>query len=371
MTLLNTLPRAEIPDALKRRTMTDASKLLRPEVIDPSTDPGWDERVASHPGGSFFHSAAWARVLSESYGHTPMYFAARNGAELLGLLPVLEIRSVLTGCRGVSLPFTDWSPPLVPDGAAFSDWLQYVIAHGRSRKWKYFECRGGSESLDGVASSASFLGHVLDLSVGEERLFKSFEGRVRNAVRKAESLGVKVEIAQTPEAVRDYYHLHCETRQKHGVPPQPFHFFQAIYREILSKGNGIVALARHNGLPIAAAVFFHLGRKVIYKYSASNKASQQFRPNNLLMWEAIRWYARAGHVEMHFGRTSLNNEGLRMYKRGFGTREERIDYLRYDYRQEKFVSGSEAPPGMVNRICGTMPIWALRVAGHLLYRHVS
>jgi hypothetical protein len=46
------------------------------EIIDPTNFPNWDELLLSTPGYSFFHSSAWARVLKDSYGYTPWYFAS-------------------------------------------------------------------------------------------------------------------------------------------------------------------------------------------------------------------------------------------------------------------------------------------------------
>lgn len=341
------------------------------ETVDPLADPAWDQQILREPGYSFFHGAAWARVLKDSYRHTPRYFVARNSGAIAALIPVVEIRSPLTGCRGVSLPFADCAPPLNLNRVGYRQLLQQVIAEGSKRGWKYLECRGGYELLDEVPSFMAFHAHILDLSIGQDQLFRKFEGRVRNAVRKAESMGVKIEISDSLQAVKDFYRLHGQTRRRHGVPPQPFQFFQNVYREILAKGNGIVALAKFQGAAVAAAVYFHLGRKAVYKYSASDKAAQQLRPNNLLMWEAIRWYAQAGCAEMHFGRTSLSNEGLRLYKRGFGTREEELHYIRYDFRKSSFLSGSEPAPGWPNRVCSLLPVPVLRLAGGLLYRHIS
>jgi len=49
-------------------------------------------------------------------------------------------------------------------------------------------------------------------------------------------------------------------------------------------------LASHKGKNIASAVYFHFGDKAIYKYGASDRKYQHLRANNLVMWEAIRWF---------------------------------------------------------------------------------
>ena len=84
--------------------------------IDPLADPRWDQLVLSHPDASFFHSAAWARVLSRSYSHKPFYVCLSDGGEPQALVPVMEVTSAFTGRRGVGLPFSDCCSPLLFNG---------------------------------------------------------------------------------------------------------------------------------------------------------------------------------------------------------------------------------------------------------------
>jgi len=132
-----------------------------------------------------------------------------------------------------------------------------------------------------------------------------------------------------------------------------------------------VFVARHQGTPIAAAIFFHLGAKAIYKYGASAEAQQHLRGNNLVIWEAIKWYVRHGYTRLDFGRTSLSNQGLRRFKLAWGTQERRIDYVRFDFEQETFVTGADQARGWHNRIFKMLPENLSRLIGAALYRHVA
>ena len=69
-------------------------------VVDPTSDPDWDELVASHPDSSFFHSAAWAKVLCKTYGHKPISLLLSKNAEPVALVPLLEVNSPFTGRQG-------------------------------------------------------------------------------------------------------------------------------------------------------------------------------------------------------------------------------------------------------------------------------
>jgi lipid II:glycine glycyltransferase (peptidoglycan interpeptide bridge formation enzyme) len=118
-------------------------------------------------------------------------------------------------------------------------------------------------------------------------------------------------------------------------------------------------------------VFFHLGDKAIYKFGASETAFNRLCGNSLIMWEAIKWYSARGFALLHFGRSSIANEGLRQFKLSFGTEEYKIDYFKYDFRKEAFVAERDKVFGWFNGIFRLMPIPLSRMLGILMYRHLS
>lgn len=331
----------------------------------------WDKLIIAHPNYSVFHSAGWAKVLEDTYGHTPYYQGTAQPGRVSSLLPIMEVRSLVTGRRGVSLPFTDECPLLVSDTISASDLIDKAIEVGRLRNWRYFEWRGVERTKSGDSASGSFYGHRLNLSPDVDSLFARLDSSVRRGIRKAEKAGVRVEILTTLDAVRSYYLLHCRTRKKHGLPPQSFLFFERIAKHMLSQGCGIVALAFFNEKPIAGSIFLHLGSKAIYKFGASDASYQHLRGNNLVMWEALKWYAKQGYTSCHFGRTSMNNDGLRRYKLGYGAEEDIIRYFRFDYRRNAFVTSGDSAEGWFNRVFNLLPIPLLRISGRILYKHLS
>ena len=337
--------------------------------INPSDDPDWDARVQSHPHYSFFHGAAWARVLQATYGFTPLYLTHRASGGILSLLPLMEVRSWLTGRRGVGLPFTDDSEPLCSDGNSLKELFLRAVEQGKKRGWKSVECRGGRELLENATASLAFYGHRVDLEPDEDRLFARLDSSVRRAVRKAEKSGVTTEVSRSAEALKTFYRLQCRTRKKHGLPPQPFAFFQNIYQHILARNLGVIITASHQDRPIAASVYFQLGPRAIYKFGASDENFQQFRGTNLVMWEAFKWHARHNARTLHLGRSSIWNDGLRRSKLGWGAHEERIEYFKYDLRQERFVTDRDVSSGWHTRVFRRMPVGLSRLLGAVLYRH--
>jgi len=362
---ISSLPNAAAP------LITNHFTVAAPQPVNPADCPGWDALVTAHPRCSFFHGAAWAKTLQGAYGFTPVYFTANEVDGRSSILPLMEVNSWLTGRRGVALPFTDDCEPLYSDAASIRNLIQAALEFGRTRGWKSVECRGGRELFGEAPASLAFYGHSVDLEEDEDRMFARLESSVRRAIRKAEKSGVTVTVSRSLGTMEVFYSLHCKTRRKHGLPPQPFAFFRNIHEHILSHNLGMVVIARHENHPIAASVYFQLGARAVYKYGASDEAFQHLRGANLVMWEAVKWHARQGAKTLHLGRTSIGNEGLRRFKLGWGAGEQKIEYVKYDLWKGRFVTDADESTGWYNRLFNVLPIGLSRLIGAVLYRHCA
>ena len=340
-------------------------------VCDPTTRETWDALLATSSESSFFHTRAWACVLRDAYRFVPKYFTAAEGPHLVALIPVFEASSVLTGTRGVSLPFTDYCQPITDGSVPLKEAFGSIVDYGRASGWNYVELRATGAVLPDEPPSCRFFGHVLDLTEGEKKTHSKLRSSTQRNIKKAVQEGVNVEFAGTLQSVEAFYRLNCMTRRDHGLPPQPFKFFACVHDHILSRGKGRVVLASHRGRVIAGCVYFHFGKKAIYKYGASDRRFQHLRANNLIMWEAIRHYQSEGYESFCFGRTELDNAGLRQFKQGWGPRESTITYYRYDLRKKAFSSHAPKLNGLHEKVFRLMPIPLLRMAGTLLYRHMA
>jgi hypothetical protein len=342
------------------------------KIIDPRKLKEWDSILLRTPEASFFHSTAWAKVLCESYHYQPLYITEWDGESLKALLALMDVDSFLTGRRGVSLPFTDYCDPIAPDNETFRDLLNEAVLYGKEKGWKHLEIRGGAVFLaNGAPSCTTAYGHTLGLSRGADEQMTRLRDSTRRNIKKAVKEGVTVSIRRDMEALRFFYNLNCMTRQEHGLPPQPFSFFEKIHEHILSHDKGCICLAEHGNQPVAASIFFHFGDKAIYKYGASDKNAKNLRANNLVMWEAICWYIEHGYKHFCFGRTEKDNDGLRQFKNGWGTQENKISYFKYDLLRNQFVTNAGYIASRYKKVFQRIPVPALRVMGKLLYRHMG
>jgi CelD/BcsL family acetyltransferase involved in cellulose biosynthesis len=337
------------------------------------TDPRWTDFVARHPAATPFHHPDWTRLVAGCYRFRAFALAVSDatGAVRAGL-PVVEVRHLGGGTKWVSLPYTDYCPPLF---SAAEEKEQLAAALQRSSR---------AAGVRRVDIRAPFVGnlpagphahrHVIALSRNPAEVYAGFHrSQVQRNIKRAEREGLTVRLGSSPDDLLDtFYQLHLQTRRRQGVPVQPRRFFRLLWDYTIATGLGSVLVVESDGQPIAAAVFLTWNETVVYKFGASDEGSWKLRPNHLLLWHAIRTACEEGYRWFDFGRTGIGHEGLRNFKLSWGAVEEPVFHETLGAAPEPPPDGSE---GMATRVLGTVirhsPPLVCRAVGGALYRYVA
>ena len=346
-----------------------ADPLHRVETVDPIADPRWRQLVECHAEATIFHHPAWMRLLRDQYGYavSALGVAAPGGALVAGL-PIATVTSRLTGARLVSLPFSDACAGLETGDAGTDVLLSEAIAAAVDTAGLGLEIRGDAAGVPRSQTVRRFWVHRLLLSPDPQVVLRGCRPSIRRGVAKAQRAGLVGEWRTDPEGLRVFFDLHLQTRRRQGVPTQPKRFVLR-FSELFREGLGSVLVVRHGAAAIAAGVFLMCNRTLTYKYGASDARHLGLRPNNLLFMEAIRWGCEHGCAVLDLGRTDLHNDGLRSFKRAWGSEESDLMYT--------YIGRS--PPGLqpkpAERLLATAirrgPRALGRVVGAALYKHVG
>ena len=304
------------------------------EITTYSIDNGdaWDRLMLEAVNYTFFHSMAWGRAIVDTYGFRQFYISAKHKGDFAAI-PLMLVHRPWSKKRAVCLPFSDSCGPVFTARWILDLLLDYVQSQMKLNNWKELEIRADS-LLEGVVPFEKYIQHSVPLDRDIDAVFKALRSSTKRNIQQAEKKGVKAEISQKPAAMDIYYGLHCVTRKRLGVPPQPKAFFNNIQKYVIARGNGFIIQSKYEGMTIASAVFLHFGGKVVYKFGASLLDKEHLRPSNLMMWEAILFLKEKGFKTLSLGRTDPNDSGLMQYKNGWGTQCREIGY--YVWPQRKF-----------------------------------
>jgi CelD/BcsL family acetyltransferase involved in cellulose biosynthesis len=330
----------------------------------------WREFVAASHDSLPFHEPEWALFLAECYGFRPFALTLEDDGAVHAGLPVLEVRDLLGGRRWVSLPFTDHCPPLATAPGVLArlaeglDEARKEAGVGRVEVHAELSGAGAQSWVAGVT-------HKLELGPDPAQVFATFHpSQVQRSIRKAEQGPLVLRRAETEADLTDaFYRLHLGSRRRQGVPIQPRRFFRLLWRRVLEPGHGFLTLALSRGAPVAAAVFLAANGTLTYKYGASDPRFLGLRPNHLVFWDAIRWGCANGYSSFDFGRTELDNGGLREFKSRWGAQEEALRYSAVaDDAPEPAQSRAARTLGTVIR---RSPAWVCRGLGEALYKYAA
>jgi hypothetical protein len=341
-------------------------------TIDPLADGRWDELVGRHQAASVFHSRPWLDAVRRTYGYTPMvYTTSPPSVPLANGIVFCEIKSWLTGGRLVSLPFSDHCEPLLDSpesAAAIGKELKKLAEAGN---WKYIELRPVSElpALDGAVKTPACYLHMLDLRPAvEELLRKMHKTAVRQPIRRAEREGLVYESGNSERLLKAFYRLMIQTRRRKQLPPQPIQWFRNLAACL--GGRMQVRVAFKDGNAIASILTVQNRDVIVYKYSCSDMAFQNFGGTPFLLWKTILEAKTIGLTCMDFGRSNADNPGLIAFKDRWGAKSSKLSYLRWPGKQIAVRAKSHSS-GLARQLLAMMPDALLQVTGRILYRHVG
>jgi lipid II:glycine glycyltransferase (peptidoglycan interpeptide bridge formation enzyme) len=283
----------------------------------------------------------------------------------------MVVKNFLSIKRLVSLPFSDYCEPLINNADDFKRIVDFSITYCKNKNIKSFEIRGGKEYFKNLQPAYSYYEHKLDLGANEVQLFKSFSEQTRRNIKKAIKEEIQTSIDFDLKSLEEFYRLNSITRKKHGLPPQPYAFFIKIYHHLIKERKAFLISAKFKGETIASAMYLYLGKKAYYKYGASNERFQNLRPNNLVMWEAIKYFNERKYESFHFGRTEFENEGLRRFKLGWGATEIIINAYIYSVGKKSFIKKGTNTTGFHNAIFRRLPIPVSRYLSNLVYKYIG
>jgi len=352
---------------------------IQVKLLTNNNEKGWNEFIKGLNKAGVWYTQEWQRILRDEYGYKPFYLMAEEDGNVCGVLPLFQVKSIITGNRLVSLPFSYDCGPI----ATSDEVLTQLIAEAERLLSKlncdYLELKMQKAIPETVVQNTQLLINeyyftsVLELANDPKENWKRLDTRrTRWAINKAIKSGIKIRTDTTEDDLKVFHDLKVRTRKKHGSPAPSLRFFKRIMREFTPKGFVKLWVAEYDEKIVSGLMFYSFKNMVVPAYVASDDRYNRYMPNNLLYWKAIEWGCENGYQHFDFGRTEPNNESLLKFKSKWGTNNYKIPYY-YHPKKPELISMSRSS-FKVNLITGfwkRMPIPILKIFGPYLLKHVG
>lgn len=287
---------------------------IRCNAVDQAA---WDCYVASHPQSVNYHRYAWRTVIEKSFGHTCYYVSALNqDGALTGLLPLVFMQSKLFGKFLVSLPFFNYGGLLCNTPEIGEQLLAEAAALRQKLGAEHVELRHISPCGINLPTKQHKVTMLLELGESEETLWKGFNAKLRNQIRKAEKSGCSAKVGGI-ELLDDFYTVFARNMRDLGTPVYGKQFFAEVL-QAFPDDSKIVSVYLE-GQPVAAGFLNRFRHTFEIPWASSIREYNPLCPNNLLYWTALQHALASGCTRFDFGR-STPGEGTYKFKEQWGAK---------------------------------------------------
>lgn len=290
--------------------------------------PHWQTLLATYPS-DVFHSPPWLAVLHQTYGfHIRARLRLDENGQPQAAIPYVRVQDMMDS-RLVSLPFSDFCDPLVDSTESWHCLIDSLLNENLPLSLR---CLHNAIPVTEPRLPTVYQAywHSLDLTSDDDSRWQGLASSARRAIKKAQSSGVVVKIAESKNDLRAFYELHMRVRkEKYSMVAQPYAFFENIWNNFVEPGNGALIVATCGGKVVGGVFFLVWNNRFYYKFNASDFDYIQYRPNDLVVWEASKYGHSRGYDYLDFGLSDSDQEGLVRYKRKYATQEKQVSFLRH------------------------------------------
>jgi len=298
--------------------MTVNARVLTDDAEDHQA---WDRFVKSSPHGTIFHQLAWKQVVQEVFHHVPRYLLAEDRSGITGVLPLFEVRGLLTGHVLVSVPYAVYGGICSSDPTTADVLLSAARELAARHRTRYVELRQRHQSRDDLPTKHLYSTFVRALDADPEVNLASVPRKQRRMIRQGVKHGLIAR--QGWEFLREFYEIFLISRRHLGSPPFPIKLFESI-RDRFGKQAQLLTVW-HGEQAVAGVISLFYDDQVMPYYGAAMPSAFALAANDFMYWEVMREACLAGYRQFDFGRSRAGS-GSYDFKRHWGFEPQPLAY---------------------------------------------
>jgi FemAB-related protein (PEP-CTERM system-associated) len=338
---------------------------LEVRAASPMDREAWDTFVTGHTDSAGYHEWAWRGVFEDAFGHRTHYLMAWSREAVVGVLPLVEMRSFIFGRFLTSLPFVNYGGVLAESSEIASALVGSARDLALVRKLQHVELRHVGRQFENLPCRQHKVVMKLDLV---DDIWNRFDKKVRNQIRKAEKSSLTAAEGGV-ELLDEFYAVFSRNMRDLGTPVYGRRLFERMLEAFPERTRLIIV--RLGQQPVAAGLSYRTRRTVEVPWASSIRDFNSLCPNHLLYWQAIQSALAGGCDTLDFGR-STPGEGTYKFKAQWGALP---TALHWEYC---LLTGSSPPDQSPQNpkfqaaisIWQRLPLWLANLAGPRIVRGI-
>lgn len=335
--------------------------------LKPGDHADWDDYVCKKQA-SIYHDTRWTHLIKKVFGHDSHYFLARENEKVVGVFPLIQLKSLLFGNFMVSMPYFNYGGIVADTNDISISLISSAHKLYDELGCSHIEMRFDSEQAIELPVRTDKIAMMLDLPDDPEELWQALGSKLRAQVKRPIREGVEFLIGGV-EQLDDFYFVFSNNMRDLGTPVYSKQFF----KEILSTfdENTFVAVVRLNGEAVSAGFLIGNNGKLEIPWASTLRKVNRIGVNMFLYWNILKIAIEKDFKVFDFGRSSKDSGTLK-FKKQWGGCEKQL-YWYYDMN-----GGQQLPELNPNNkkyqaaiaVWKKLPVSITRIVGPLLVKNL-
>jgi FemAB-related protein (PEP-CTERM system-associated) len=281
----------------------------------------WEAFVDACPSATFFHRIGWRDVLAEVFAHRPHYLIAERGAEIVGVLPLAEVKSLLFGHTLTSLPFAVYGGVASEATDAVSALHAAAVQLAKDLGVDHLELRNRDPREPAWPRQDLYVTFRKPIAADAEANLLAIPRKQRAMVRKAIGRGL---VAEVDDAVDRFFDVYADNQQRHGTPPHAKRYFETL-RRVFGDACEVQTVLDARGTPVSSVMSFYFRDEVLPYYAGDLPSARELAANDFKYWMLMRRAGERGCRVFDYGR-SKRETGSFDFKKNWGFEPAPLSY---------------------------------------------
>lgn len=273
----------------------------------------WNE-YACNNGAGIYYDTRWISLIRKVFGHESHYVLAMENDEVVGILPLVQLKSLLFGNFLVSMPYFNYGGAVANNKAIESEMMCKAIDIASDLGATHIEFRDSDVRDGSWPVRKDKVNMILELPETAELLGKQIGAKKRSQIRRPIKEGVESTVGGKG-LLDDFYKVFSKNMRDLGTPV----YSRAFFLEILNTfpRHAKIVILRLRDKPVSAAFLLGQNEQLEIPWASTLKEYNKFSPNMLLYWVVLKMAIESGYKRFDFGRSSVNS-GTYRFKKQWG-----------------------------------------------------
>ncbi|MDR3439946.1 FemAB family XrtA/PEP-CTERM system-associated protein [Telmatospirillum sp.] len=287
------------------------------KVLEDRQKQAWDRFVLEEcPEATFFHRVGWRRVVEGAYRRPCPYLYAERDGQIVGVLPLVHVKSPLFGNRLISTGFTIGGGVAALDDEAHAALDAEALRLVEKLGVTCFEERRPPRPHQGegwTSHSDIYANFSRPIASDEADCLKQIPRKQRAVVRKAiEANQLADDLDTGPER---FFPLYAFSMRNMGTPVFGRRFFSILMNEF--SGACDCLTVSHQGATVSSVLSFYFRDAVMPYYTGCQPEARDLGANDFMYWRLMRRAEERGFSVFDFGRSKFGT-GPFSFKKNWG-----------------------------------------------------